>query len=113
MTVSPGYKSFVVEQLEHFAAITSKSMFGGVGIYADGVFFAVLDDDRIYFKVDDTNRPDFEAEGTGPFRPYNDERTMNYYEVPVDVLEDVDRLKEWAAKAVDVALRSKKGRKKR
>jgi DNA transformation protein len=113
MTVSPGYRSFVVEQLEHFASITHKSMFGGVGLYADGIFFALLDDDRLYFKVDDVNRPDYEAAGMEPFRPYDDERAMNYYEVPVDVLEDVDALKEWAEKAVDVARRAKKRRKSR
>ena len=110
MPVSDGYNAFVLEQLEPVGFITSKSMFGGVGIYADGLFFALIADDRLYFKVDDTNRPDFEAAGMGAFEPYGDGRTMQYYEVPVGVLEDADQLKAWAEKAIAVARSAKKKR---
>ncbi len=103
MPVSKGYKAFVIEQLSHFANISSRHMFSGVGLYADEFFFALIFNDRLYFKVDDSNQPDFEAKGMGPFRPYSDERTMNYYEVPIDVLEDVDELKKWCEKAVRVS----------
>lgn len=112
MTISSGYRDFVVEMLGHVASITSKSMFGGVGLYADGYFFALIADDRLYFKVDDSNRPDFESAGMGPFRPYDDERAMKYYEVPVDVLEDVEELRRWVEKAVAVARAAKKGKKR-
>ena len=112
MAVNPGYKSFVIEQLERVTPIVSKSMFGGVGLYTEGYFFALIGNDRLFFKVDDTNRPDFEAAGMEPFRPYGDERSMNYYEVPVEVLEDADQLKEWVARAVAVAQSAGK-RKKR
>lgn len=108
MAVTPGYRSFVVEQLERIAPITAKSMFGGVGLYAREHFFALIDDDRLYFKVDDTNQPDFERAGMEPFRPYGDERTMPYYEVPLEVLEDPDRLRPWVEKAVEVAERAKR-----
>lgn len=113
MAISSGYRDYVIEQLGHHAAITAKSMFGGVGLYADGYFFALIADDRLYFKVDDATRSDFETAGTGPFRPYDDDRAMNYYEVPVDVLEDVDELGMWVGKAVDVARRAKKGKRRR
>jgi len=65
----------------------------------------------LYFKVDDSNRPDFEEAGTGPFRPYDDDRTMNYYEVPAEVLEDPDELKRWCTKALEVARISKRKKK--
>lgn len=107
MSVSDSYLEFVVEQLEQITPVSWKKMFGGVGIYADGLFFALIADDRLYFKVDDSNRPDFEAEGMEPFRPYGDDRAMGYYEVPIDVLEDVDALRGWARKAIDVARRSR------
>ena len=81
-------------------------MFGAVGLYAGTSFFALIDDDRLYFKVDDENRPDFEAAGMEPFRPYGDDRTMGYYEVPIDVLEDADALTAWARKAIAVAERA-------
>ena len=76
MAVSPGYCAFVLDQLEQIFPMTAKSMFGGVGLYAAGTFFALIADDRLYFKVDETNRPDFEGAGMGPFRPYGDERAM-------------------------------------
>ena len=58
-----------MEQLERISLITSKNMFGGVGLYADGYYFALMAEDRLYFKVDDSNRPDFEAAAMEPFRP--------------------------------------------
>lgn len=106
MAVSPGYLTFVLEQLGRVFPVTDRRMFGGVGLYAEGVFFALIADDRLYFKVDDTNRPAFEAAGMGPFRPYGDDRAMAYFEVPVTVLEDVDVLREWAGAAVAVAQRA-------
>ena len=103
MAVTPSYRSFVIEQLEHVSTITAKNMFGGVGLYAEDYFFALIADDRLYFKVDDSNRADFEAAAMEPFRPYGDERAMSYYEVPIEVLEDVDALQGWAEKAIAVA----------
>lgn len=108
MAVSDAFCDFVVEQLAPFASITTRRMFGGVGIYADGLFFALIADNTLYFKINDTNRPDYEAAGMEPFRPYGDERAMHYYQVPADVLEDPDELGEWMHKAVDVARHAKK-----
>ena len=107
MGASEGYLEFALGQLEQITPVTWKKMFGGVGIYADGLFFALISDDPLYFKVDDSNRPDFEAAGMEPFRPYGDDRAMGYYEVPIDVLEDVDELRGWVRQAIDVARRSR------
>ena len=58
MSVSPSFRSFVLEQLARTTpGIRARSMFGGVGIYAAELFFALLDDDTLYFKVDDATRP--------------------------------------------------------
>jgi DNA transformation protein len=108
MSVSPGFKAFVIEQLDQVVNISSRNMFGGVGLYADEFFIGIIDDDRLYFKVDDTNRHDFEEKGMGIFRPYGDERTMQYYEVPIEVLEDIDELKIWCSKTVKVAHNKKR-----
>lgn len=111
MSVSPEYRQYVLEQLGRVVPVTSRAMFGGVGIYTEGLFFALIAGDVLYLKVDDSNRADFEAIGSGPFRPYDDERAMQYYELPGDVLEDVDALERWVhgARAVAVAARRKKG----
>src|SRR4030095_12717765 len=72
MAVSESYRAFVLEQLGRVTPVTAKSMFGGVGIYAQGSFFALIAEDRLYFKVDDRTRPDFERLGMEPFRPFGD-----------------------------------------
>jgi DNA transformation protein len=84
-------------------------MFGGVGIYAADLFFALLDDDTMYFKVDAATRPRFVERGMEPFRPYGESgEVMGYYEVPADVLEDPEALGVWVAAALAVARRAKK-----
>src|SRR5262245_40736765 len=101
MAVSESYRLFVLEQLGRVANVTGKSMFGGVGLYAEGLFFELIAEDRLYFKVDDTNRPDFEQLGMEPFRPFGEDSAMGYYEVPADVVEDWARLEGWMRKAID------------
>jgi len=79
-------------------------MFGGVGIYSGELFFALIADDTLYFKVDDSNRGDFEARRMGPFRPYGEDgESMQYYQVPEDLIEDPEALRPWAEKAIAVA----------
>jgi DNA transformation protein len=113
--VSPDFRAFALDQLRRvLPAVRDRAMFGGVGIYSSDHFFALIDDDTLYFKVDDMNRAAFEARGSGPFRPYGpDGEMMQYNEVPGDVLEDAEVLKEWAEAAVDVAKRKKAGKAKK
>jgi DNA transformation protein len=114
MAVTPGFADFVAEQLEGCGPIATKRMFGGVGIYSGDTFFAIIDNDILYLKVDDTTRGSFERAGCAPFRPYGDEReTMQYYNVPVSVLEDADELARWGMKAIAVAIAAKQKKKPR
>ena len=106
MPVSEGFAAFVLEQLDPLGPITSKRMFGGVGLYRDGVFFGLIAGDVLYFKVDDENRALFVSAGAKPFQPYGDDSySMSYYEVPADVLEDTDQLRVWARGSVAAAER--------
>ena len=113
MDISKSYRDFVVEQVERVAPVTAKPMFGGVGLYAQGLFFALIAEGRLYFKVDDATRPDFERLGREPFRPFGEAGAMGYFEVPVDVLEDAAQLEPWMRKAIDVAAKAKRGKPKR
>ena len=113
MPASESYRVFVLEQLGPVTAVTGKSMFGGVGIYAEELFFALIAEDRLYFKVDDVTRPDFARLGMEPFRPFGEEDSMGYYEVPADVVEDTLQLASWMRKAIDVAARAKRAKIKR
>ncbi|HEX2450233.1 MAG TPA: TfoX/Sxy family protein [Gemmatimonadales bacterium] len=113
--MSPGFRAFVLEQLGRAVPqLRSRSMFGGVGLYSGARFFALIDNDTLFFKVDDVTRGDFERRGMEPFRPGGaDGETMGYYELPADVLEDPDALRQWADQAVAVAARRKRGRPRR
>jgi DNA transformation protein len=83
-------------------------MFGGLTFFAEGRAFALVAEDTLYFKVDDGNRPDFEAAGMGPFLPFGDPaKPMQYYQLPEEVLEDPDLLRVWMAKAIAVAAKTK------
>jgi DNA transformation protein and related proteins len=105
MPVSPSFRTFIVDQLARVVPqLRARSMFGGVGIYAGKLFFALIADDTLYLKVDSTNRPDFERLGMRPFQPYGEGgEVMQYYQVPADLLEDSEALRPWAEKAIAVA----------
>lgn len=108
MAVSVSFRTYLLEQLGQIRPITTRPMFGGLTFFAEGRAFALADDGVIYFKVDDSNRPDFVAAGKGPFLPFGDpDKPMQYYELPEDVLEDPDVLAQWMAKAIAVAMKVK------
>lgn len=101
MAVDEGYKDYVVDQLGKLGFVTVKKMFGGAGIYYDGLIFGLLAGDILYFKVDDSNKLDYVRAGMEPFQPFDDKpMVMSYYEVPVDILENRELLAEWAKRAL-------------
>src|SRR5438034_4326354 len=104
LRVSAAFKAFVLDQLEALGDVTPRSMFGGVGLYYRGIFFGILARDRLYLKVNDTNRADYERARMPPFQPYADRSgTMKYYEVPLAILESPVDLVEWARRAIAAA----------
>jgi DNA transformation protein len=109
MCFSPTYKAFVLEQLAGSGTVTARAMFGGVGLYCRGLFFGLIDDDTLYLKVDDVTRKEFERLGSRPFQPYGDESTMQYYELPADVLEDREAVRLWVERALGAARRAAAG----
>lgn len=104
MAVSDDYLAYVIEQLAGWGEVTARRMFGGAGLYRDGVMFGLIADDVAYLKVDDSNRADFVNAGSKPFKPYAKRPTvMSYYEIPPDVLEHPRKLGVWAQRAWRVA----------
>ncbi|HSL22374.1 MAG TPA: TfoX/Sxy family protein [Vicinamibacterales bacterium] len=102
-----GFRDFVLDQLSSLGEVVARSMFGGVGLYCDGLFFGIIARDVLYLKVDASNRPDYERAGRKPFRPYPDRPgTMQYYETPVGVLENAPELVRWARTSVAAAARA-------
>ena len=116
MTVTPGFEEFVRDVLSGLGPITIRKMFGGGGVYFDGVMFGLIADDTLYFKADETSTEAFEAEGKGPFVYQAKDRkpiAMSYWEVPERLYDDPDELADWARRAHDIALAAKPKAKKR
>ncbi len=119
MAVTQEYLDYVTDQLGALGPVSARRMFGGAGLYRNGLIFGIVANDTLYLKVDDSNRDDYLAAGMQPFRPYpNRPQVMPYYAVPADALEDRDRLCEWAQKALaavgrraSTAVKRDKGRK--
>lgn len=86
-----------------------RRMFGGHGIFCDGVMFALIADDTLYMKVDDETKQDFLDAGGLPFtyersgKPFE----MSYVSLPDDASEDIDALRPWAHRALAAANRAR------
>lgn len=110
MAVSPSFLEHGRELFAPFGDIVVKRMFGGAGVYCDGLFFAVLDDGVVYLKVDDVTRAAFEAAGLAPFTfeaKDGSTATMSYYAVPDEFYEDDEARARWVGLALDAARRAK------
>lgn len=80
-------------------------MFGGAGLYAEGVMFALVIDDVLYFKADETTRQRFAAEGSEPFTYEAKGRTItvSHWRVPDRLHDDADEMCDWARTALAIA----------
>jgi DNA transformation protein len=107
----------VVEMLRAFGAVTARRMFGGWGLYHQGVFFALVFDDVLYLKADEENRADFEALGLEPFvfesKKSAETILTSYRRAPDEALESREVMARWARSALGAALRKEKARKTR
>jgi DNA transformation protein and related proteins len=108
MAVQPQYLDYILEQLQALGALRSRRMFGGVGLYADGLFFGLIDDDTLFFKTDDRNVGAYRERNMPRFMPFPDrpDAALGYHQVPAEVIEDAEALVSWARQAVAVALAS-------
>lgn len=105
---SESFRQFVLDQLQ-MLEVREQSMFGGIGLYSGEFFFGIIAHDRLFLKVDATTQARYAAAKMKPFRPYADRPgSMNYYEVPLSVLESSDELARWAREAVGVAKKARK-----
>lgn len=107
--MSREFAAFVCDMLSPLGPVTARAMFGGYGIYLDGLMFALIAWETLYLKADSGNRAMFEEAGAEPFKPWEDKpMVMPYWEVPADVLDDGAELCRWGRAAFDAALRTRK-----
>ena len=106
MAVQPSYLEYVLEQLAALPALRSNRMFGGIGLYSDGVFFGLIDDDTLFFKTNDSNIAPYRERNMPRFMPFPDrpDAVLGYHQVPADVIEDAETLVTWARSSVAVAV---------
>jgi DNA transformation protein and related proteins len=116
MTASEGFIEHLKDTLSGLGPVSVRRMFGGAGIYADGVMFALIADDTLYLKADDETKGAFEAEGLGPYGYGGHGRRIDlpYWRIPERLLDDAEEMVAWASAALAVARRAaaaKAGRK--
>jgi len=103
------FVDYLIEVFETFGPVQSRKMFGGYGIYHNGIMFGLVADDTLYLKADKTTAPHFESRDLSQFE-YNKGGKivkMSYYLAPEEILENRDEAALWAARAYEVAFREK------
>ena len=111
MPTSAGYLDFIKEQLSDFGPVTVRRMFGGAGIFQDGLMFALIADETLYLKADSVSQSEFEALKLLPFTyaaKGEKKIVMAYWRAPEACLDDRDEMTIWARKAFAAALRARK-----
>ncbi len=100
-----------VDQLSDWAKITTRPLFGAVALYRNDHVFAMAWHGALYFKVDADSRAEYEAAGSqtlGYTSEGEDHALKSYWAVPADVLDDDDKLRAWAERAYQAALKSQR-----
>jgi DNA transformation protein len=111
VSISAEFRAFLEDQMAEFGKVSIKKMFGGAGVYRDGLMFALVADDVLYLKADGESRGDFDAAGLPPFtyEAGDGKRTiMSYFRAPEACLDDPGEMAEWCRKGFAAALRANK-----
>jgi DNA transformation protein len=101
---------YLKDLFEPFGAVSPRRMFGGLGVFYDGLMFALVADGTLYLKADDDTVPLFEEAGCTPFVYQGKTKPvqLSYWSVPEDVADDPDMMRIWAERAFSAALKAKK-----
>jgi DNA transformation protein len=104
------YLQFLKEAFSEFGDVSSRKMFGGHGIYYDGVMIGLVAGSELYLKVDAESVANFSEQGLSQFTYPKGKKMvgMSYYLAPEEALEDPSEMRHWAQLAYDAALRSRK-----
>ncbi|MGQ3053094.1 MAG: TfoX/Sxy family protein [Roseateles sp.] len=109
MTAPDPFTAFCLELLAPLGPVRARAMFGGQGLYIDGLFAALIAGGELYLKVDDATQARFEAAGCRPFTftmKNGQQMSMRYYRPPEEALESPPLMQPWARLAFEAALRA-------
>jgi len=104
------FVDYLKEVFEQFGPVHARRMFGGYGIYHDGVMFGLVADDTLYLKADETTAEYFELRGLGQFEYDKGDKIvrMSYYLAPEEIFDNPEDAALWARRAYEVAFRAKR-----
>ena len=111
--MSKQFLEYIQDLLSPFGEFKSRSMFGGYGIYKNGMIIAIIIDEELYFKADQEVKTYFESFGSEQFSYFskNGKKVhMSYWKAVPDILEQQDLMERWIDFSYEVALRSKRGK---
>jgi len=102
------FVEYLHEVFELLGPISVRKMFGGYGVYHNGLMFALVSDDTLYLKADAVNVDRFEELGLGPFEYRKQGKVMklSYYLAPDVVMDDCDQAALWGRRSCEAALRT-------
>lgn len=108
------FLALVTEQLAGLGTITARRMFGGQGLYCDGLFIAIISGEKLYFKVDAQTQPEFEARGLPRlgYRARGKTVQLMYYEAPAEVFDEAQAMRDWSRLALAAAVRARQARRR-
>lgn len=108
MAKASAFTVFLVDQLQWLGPVTSRRMFGGTGLFLEGLMFALIVENTLYLKADTATRGDFDALGLPPFSYQRNGRdiALSYFQAPDEALDDRDLLIDWANRAYAAAMRA-------
>ena len=105
MSLNEEFKNFVLDQLQGIGEFETRHMFGGLALLLQGSAFAKIKHDKVWLKVDESNLEDFKEQGMKQYTYGKDNsRKLSFYENPIDIIEDRDKLKDWVKKSIEVAM---------
>ncbi len=99
----------IVEMFTAFGPVAVRRMFGGAGIFADGMMIGIVDEGVVYLKADEVTRPDFERERLGPFTyatKHGERSLASYWRMPERLYDEPEEMARWAARALECAQRT-------
>ena len=110
MAVSPGFRAFLDEQFAPLPGVTIRNMFGGLGVFRDGIMFAMSVEDTLYLKCEGDRTTEFAAEGSARvvFRSQTGKDVpMPYWRAPERLFDEPEEFRMWAERAFADAWRAK------
>lgn len=109
--VRSSFITYLVDDVfSEITGISARAMFGGYGLYKDGIIFGLVVDDTVYLKVDEENLKDYEKIHSHPFQyemKNHKTTTMSYWVLPDEIYEDKRQVEEWVEKSLAASKRMK------